>query len=334
MNLLILIAKRTEWSFKCGLCTSLWILSLSIAVFSTSTFADSKNTALTIEKNHIETLTVSDSDAGMVVVDTSTGVFHFDDVDPLSYGDSGYTIWHDFVLINNNKDALVINAIRGSDPNAEYDLLLPAKQLPITVSPKDFVTIRICYHLIPLSPGNLDLSEVIFIDHQVQPAATLKFNGTIRKVVNFDPALLDFGTMKPRQVVSKVLTVTYDPQMYPSLMPLPVEKLPHVASDLPFITLKQIKISGTKISKIAEQLSANQNRLPNSKEHERRIRKHLNLLDTLPPLNNIVSYTVAVKAPNEPGAFNGFISILPVDGTTGAEVIKRVFMKVQGQVSR
>jgi len=308
------------------------LLSLPPRVLAESVPAHPKNDASSARNSRVNMLTVTQWDSTSVV-GINTGIFDMGDINPLTYNDgSEYTISHEFVLVNRNKNAVVIHAIRGNSSFVEFDLPPMNKSLPVTVPPEGLVTIRLHYHLLPLTPGKVDISDLVFVDDQVEPSATLRLVGTVRSVVTFDPPQLDFGVMTPGQVVSKTLKITYNKYMYMG-MPLPMSKLPRVASDLSFVTLKQTSVEYTKQSQFLDLRSPNlDERRRYGKNYDRHINEEIKFLDSLPPLNNIATYLVIAKAPTVAGVFNGFILILPVYGTTGTEVLKQEFIKVQGQV--
>ncbi len=319
-------------NIKTAIITLFWLLSLPAFVLAKSSPAHQKAAAASAGDSSVKLLTVTQWD-GTSVVDANTGIFDMGNINPLTYNDgSEYTISHEFVLVNRNKNAVVIRAIQGSNSFAEYDLPPNNKPLPVTIPPEGLVTIRLHYHLLPLTPGKVNTSDMVFINDQVQPAATLRLVGTVRSVVVFDPPQLDFGVMTPGQVVSKTLKITYDKYMYMG-MPLPISMLPRVASDLSFVTLKQTSVEYTKQSQFLDLSNPNlDERRRYGKNYDRHIKEKIKFLDTLPSLNNIVTYQVIAKAPTEAGVFTGFIWILPVYGTPGTEVLKQECIKVQGQV--
>lgn len=312
--------KTIDLKIMVRFCVILWVLGLSPCVLAGSTRQTREN--IFLEKNaSVKTLTVSDTDAA-IIVKPGTGLWDFQDINPLNYVDSSvYTLDHEFTLINENNESVIISAIRGSDPRVGYNLPFLNGPLPITLHPHGFITIKLHYRLLPLVPGKINICEMIFIEHQVQPAATLQFSGRIQNVVTFDPPMLDFGVLNPGQVVSKILTVTYDPQMYPGRLPLSPEKLPLLVSDKSFITVKQTAINYTKITRIPG-VSATTYA---NKEFQR-------LLNTLPPINNVVVYSVTVKSPNSVGQFHGYISIIPIVDTNGYDILSHESIAIQGRV--
>jgi hypothetical protein len=314
----------------------LWLLTLSSIVFAE------------VPNDHDKMLTVTNIEA-VVGLNPNTGSWNFGSVNPLFYDDgSNYSLSHDFVLVNDNKTSLVIHAIHGSNFRVAYDLPDLHKSLPITIPPDGMITISIRYQLLPFVPGKLNGTLQVFTDHQAKPIATLQVNGIIRDPVKFDPPLLDFGTVKPGQEVTKSLKITYDQAMFPGQLSLSPEKLPRVTSDSLFVNVKQTAIGFTTRSALLDAEIANQennfgfgartelNQRDKDffrKADSRREAEARRFLNTLPPLNNVVTYLITVKAPTEKGPFRGFVVILPVDGIIGTEVLKQESVAIQGEVA-
>ncbi len=293
----------------------LWLLSSPNHIFAGDTFQLEKDVAVT-KKEAITTLTMTVADS-TVKVNSNTGLYDFEQIDPLVYNDSsGYTIAHSFTLVNNSKKAIIVNRVELSDPRITYNLPDIQKQLPVTLPSGDIITIEIHYQLLPLSPGALSASASVFVNNQAQPAATLELKGVIEDSVVFDPSLLDFGEISSGETVSKTLKVFYDPHMYPSILPLPPDKLPFLVGDQNFITVKRTAISSSKGAS------------PFKASFPRGYFVHKGMS----PLNDVVTYLVTVTPPAT-GPFRGYLSILPIEGTIGYEVLKTRSVVVQGEVS-
>ncbi|MGI4787633.1 MAG: hypothetical protein ACRYFS_02155 [Janthinobacterium lividum] len=292
------------------------------------------------KKNPGKILTVTDIDS-TVVVSPNSGSWNFGNVDPMIYDDgTGYSVSHEFTLINNNKNSVVVKAIQGSDFRVAFNLPISQQSLPVTVPADGLITIKLIYHLLPLEPGSVDGSAKVFIDDQIQPAATLQFIGVVKPVVTFDPPLLDFGTMISGQILSKTIKVTYDRHMFPGIMPLPPEKLPHVASNEPFIDIKQTAIGFTSRASLFKDVTTDDpgnskafdEYMKHNKYYIQRLKEELLQFETLPPLNNVVTCQVTVTAPAVPGKFRGFVVILPIEGTAGTEALEQENAVVQREV--
>ena len=296
------------------LCVMLCLLSSSSHAFA-DTAPPLGGTIPTRKNSAVVTLTIITGDSPLEV-NSSTGLCDFGVIDPLTYNDSSaYTIAHDFTLANNSKKAIIVSRVQGPDPRLTYDLPMIQKQLPVTVTPGNLITIQLYYKLLPLKIGALNVTASVFIANQAQPAATLELRGVLSDVVTFDPPLLDFGETGPGETVSKILKVVYNPHMYPSILPLPLDKLPLLASDQNFI---QVKLITTGSSEGA------------SSSHT--LHNPASLRGGVARLNDVVTYLVTVKAPAT-GPFRGYLSILPVEGTIGYDVLKSRSVVVQGQVS-
>jgi len=294
-------------------CTLLCLLSFSISVTAEGT------------DNHKFYLTMAEGD-GVSVVKPNSGLLDFKEINPMDYDDSsGYTLDGRFTVINHNNKPIVINAIRGTNPRSDYNFPYNDKTLPVTLLPEGLITIEVHYHLLPYSPGRFDTIENVFIDNQVEPAAVLQMAGTIRSVAVFDPPTLDFGKMRPGQIATRVLQVTYDRQMYPGRMPLAPEKLPFLVSDKSFISVVRTAIRTTKITMQSYGLTRTN---ATNKRYDYLSR----FLEKMPPINNIVVYSVIVKSPPAIGTFHGYISVMPISGTQGSDLLKQTSVSVQGRV--
>ena len=162
---------------------------------SSHAFADTApplgGTIPTRKNSAVVTLTIITGDSPLEV-NSSTGLCDFGVIDPLTYNDSSaYTIAHDFTLANNSKKAIIVSRVQGPDPRLTYDLPMIQKQLPVTVTPGNLITIQLYYKLLPLKIGALNVAASVFIANQAQPAATLELRGVLSDVVTFDPPLLD-----------------------------------------------------------------------------------------------------------------------------------------------
>ena len=302
-------------------CILLWLWNQS-PVASAQSVTQSQNNISTEQNNSVSLLTISDTDS-VAIIKPGVGLWDFKDINPLDYDDSsGYTLDHEFTLINRNNKVVIITAIEGVDPRVDFNLPYCEKTLPVTLPPDGLITVKLHYRLLPLILGKLHISEMVFIANQVQPSAILQFAGTIQKVVTFNPSVLDFGFVSPGQIVSKVLKVTYDPQMYPGRMPVPPQNLPLLVCDKSFIAVKQTAINYSKIT-----------RLPGVDDATNSNKKFRQILDAMPPINNVVIYLVTVKSPAGAGPFHGFISVMPVVGTTGYDILNQESIAVQGRVS-
>ena len=295
-------------------CIMLWLLSSSNYAFADNT-SQLGNAVLARKNNAVITLTMTATES-IVRVNSSTGLCDFGDIDPLTYDDSsGYNIAHNFTLVNDSKKAITIDRVQGSDPHLTYDLPMLQKQLPVTVAPGSLITIQLYYKLLPLIPGDLNAFANVFVANQTQPAATLKLRGNLKDVVVFDPPLLDFGQIGSEEMVSKILKVVYDPHMYPSILPLPLNKLPRLAGDQSFIKVKLMTISSSKRA-----LSYNT------------LRSSASLQSSIAPLNDVITYLVTIRSPAA-GPFRGYLSVLPVEGTIGYDLLKSRSVAIQGNVS-